>query len=114
MQKLLVHPDARRHGLARALMQRVELEAVQAGRSLLTLDTRAGHAAEHLYRDMGWQEAGRIPGYAVANADGTPWRRHGVLLEENVSCVEANLSRGERERSRCPCTEGEGDRVGTL
>ncbi len=71
VQKLLVHPGARRHGLARALMQRVEREAGHAGRSLLTLDTRAGHAAEHLYREMGWQEAGRIPGYAV-NADGTP------------------------------------------
>ena len=71
VQKLLVHPDARRHGLARALMQRVELEAARAGRSLLTLDTRAGHAAERLYRAMGWQEGGRIPGYAL-NADGTP------------------------------------------
>jgi GNAT superfamily N-acetyltransferase len=71
VQKLLVHPDARRHGLARALMQLVEREAEHAGRSLLTLDTRAGHAAELLYREMGWQEGGRIPGYAV-NADGTP------------------------------------------
>jgi GNAT superfamily N-acetyltransferase len=71
VQKLLVHPDARRHGLARALMQRAELEAARAGRSLLTLDTRAGHAAERLYRAMGWQDGGRIPGYAL-NADGTP------------------------------------------
>jgi len=80
VQKLLVHPDARRHGLARALMQRAELEAASAGRSLLTLDTRAGHAAERMYREMGWQEAGRIPGYALS-ADGTPgdtvffWKR---------------------------------------
>jgi GNAT superfamily N-acetyltransferase len=70
VQKLLVHPDARRRGLARALMQRAEQEAARAGRSLLTLDTRAGHAAERLYRDMGWQEAGRIPGYALT-AEGT-------------------------------------------
>ena len=80
VQKLLVHPDARRHGLARALMQRAELAAAGAGRSLLTLDTRAGHAAERLYRAMGWQEGGRIPGYAL-NADGSPgdtvffWKR---------------------------------------
>ena len=71
VQKLLVHPDARGRGLARALMQRAELAAADAGRSLLTLDTRVGHAAERLYRAMGWQEAGRIPGYAL-NADGTP------------------------------------------
>jgi GNAT superfamily N-acetyltransferase len=71
VQKLLVHPAARRRGLARVLMLRVEQEAQRAGRSLLTLDTRAGDAAENLYRAMGWHEAGRIPGYAL-NAEGTP------------------------------------------
>ncbi|HXA24554.1 MAG TPA: GNAT family N-acetyltransferase [Acetobacteraceae bacterium] len=71
VQKLLVHPAARRRGLARALMLRAEQEARQAGRTLLTLDTRAGDAAENLYRAMGWHEAGRIPGYAL-NADLTP------------------------------------------
>jgi GNAT superfamily N-acetyltransferase len=69
--KLLVDPGARRHGLARALMQRLEQEAAAANRRLLTLDTRAGDRAENLYRSMGWQEVGRIPGYALL-ADGTP------------------------------------------
>jgi GNAT superfamily N-acetyltransferase len=71
VQKLLVHPAARRKGLARALMLRAEQEARQASRALLTLDTRAADAAENLYRAMGWHEAGRIPGYAL-NADLTP------------------------------------------
>jgi GNAT superfamily N-acetyltransferase len=71
VQKLLVHPATRRRGLARALMLHVEQEARRAGRSLLTLDTRAGDAAENLYRAMGWHDAGRIPGYAL-NADLTP------------------------------------------
>jgi len=71
VQKLLVHPAARRRGLARALMLRTEQEARRAGRTLVTLDTRAGDAAETLYRAMGWHEAGRIPGYAL-NADLTP------------------------------------------
>lgn len=70
VQKLLVHPAARRRGLARALMLRAEREAVRAGRGLLTLDTRAGDAGEALYRDLGWNFAGRIPGYAL-NADGS-------------------------------------------
>jgi ribosomal protein S18 acetylase RimI-like enzyme len=70
VQKVLVHPDARRRGLARALMLRAEQAAMQAGRTLLTLDTRAGDHAEGLYRGLGWTEAGRIPGYAL-NADGT-------------------------------------------
>ena len=71
VQKLLVHPDTRRRGVARALMARAEAEARRAGKTLLTLDTRAGDAAENLYRAMGWHEAGRIPGYAL-NADRTP------------------------------------------
>jgi GNAT superfamily N-acetyltransferase len=70
VQKLLVHPDARRNGLGRALMQRLEQEAARVGRTLLTLDTRAGDKAETLYRGMGWQELGMIPGYAML-ADGS-------------------------------------------
>jgi GNAT superfamily N-acetyltransferase len=71
VQKLLVHPDARRRGIARKLMARAEQEAHRSGKTLLTLDTRAGDAAESLYRSMGWHAAGRIPGYAL-NADRTP------------------------------------------
>ena len=71
VQKLLVHPDARRRGIARALMTHLETEARRAGKTLLTLDTRAGDSAEYLYRDMGWHEAGRIPGFAL-NADRVP------------------------------------------
>jgi ribosomal protein S18 acetylase RimI-like enzyme len=71
VQKLLVHPGARRRGIARALMARLEAEAPRHGKTLLTLDTRANDSAEALYRDMGWHEAGRIPGYAL-NADRTP------------------------------------------
>lgn len=70
VQKLLVHPRARRRGLGRALMIAVETAAMRAGRSLLTLETRTGDAAEQLYRALGWTETGRIPGYAV-NADGS-------------------------------------------
>jgi GNAT superfamily N-acetyltransferase len=71
VQKLMLHPAARGSGLARALMLRAEQEAVRAGRSLLVLDTRAGGRAERLYRSMGWNEVGRIPGYAL-KPDRTP------------------------------------------
>lgn len=67
--KLLVHPAARRRGVGQALMAALETEAAQRGRRLLTLDTRAGDAGEALYRRLGWQEAGRIPGFAL-DADG--------------------------------------------
>ena len=69
--KLLVHPAHRRRGLARALMLAAEAAALQAGRSLLTLDTETGAAGERLYAGLGWTAVGRIPGYAK-DAAGQP------------------------------------------
>lgn len=69
--KLLVHPEVRRRGVARALMVAAEQAAAHHGRTLLTLDTRAADAGEALYRAMGWSYAGTIPGYAV-DAAGVP------------------------------------------
>lgn len=63
--KMLVHPDARRHGLGQRLMLAAEAAAAGAGRTLLTLDTFTGGAGERLYRRLGWTEAGVIPGYSV-------------------------------------------------
>ena len=62
--KLLVHPDYRRMGIGRALMQAAEDVARAEGRTLLTLDTRTGDLAESLYRSLGYIAAGVIPGYA--------------------------------------------------
>jgi GNAT superfamily N-acetyltransferase len=65
IQKLLVDPAQRRAGLGRALMRRAEQAARGHGRRILTLDTRAGSAADALYRAEGWAELGRIPGYEI-------------------------------------------------
>lgn len=62
--KLLVHPDARRMGIGRALMEAAEAGAGAEGRKLLTLDTRTGDMAEPLYLAMGYRIAGVIPDYA--------------------------------------------------
>ncbi|TSB45994.1 GNAT family N-acetyltransferase [Alkalicoccobacillus porphyridii] len=62
--KLMVHPDARRLGAARALMQEIEKKAIEQKRSLLILDTREGDAANRLYRSLGYQFAGAIPNFA--------------------------------------------------
>jgi ribosomal protein S18 acetylase RimI-like enzyme len=62
--KLLVHPDARRLGIARALMVALEPVARSAGKTLLTLDTWTGRAAESLYRSLGYRVAGVIPKFA--------------------------------------------------
>ncbi|PSH63672.1 GNAT family N-acetyltransferase [Phyllobacterium sophorae] len=63
VRKLLVHPDFRRLGLAKALMAELERQAGERGRSLLTLDTRTGDKAEPLYASLGYKTAGIIPGY---------------------------------------------------
>jgi ribosomal protein S18 acetylase RimI-like enzyme len=64
VRKLIVHPDFRRRGIARALMAELEAIASRRGRSLITLDTRTGDAAEPLYASLGYATAGVIPGYA--------------------------------------------------
>ena len=66
--KLMVHPEARRQGTAKALMLALEAEAAKRGRRLLTLDTRTGDKAEPLYIGLGYQIVGTIPDYALNTA----------------------------------------------
>lgn len=63
--KVLVHPGARRRGVAEALMATVDAEARRRGLTLLTLDTVTGSAASSLYRKAGWTVVGDIPDYAL-------------------------------------------------
>lgn len=62
--KLLVHPEARRRGVARALMAALEHEAKARGRTLLTLDTITDSPARPLYRSLGFRTAGVLPGFS--------------------------------------------------
>ena len=62
--KLLVHPDARRRGIARALMVALEEVALSEGRTLLTLDTWTDGHAELLYRSLDYVTVGVIPRFA--------------------------------------------------
>ena len=68
--RLLVRRSARRRGVAQRLMERAELDARAAGKTLLVLDT-ADAGAERLYERLGWTRVGVVPGYALY-PDGTP------------------------------------------
>lgn len=70
VQKLLVLSTSRRQGIAQALMQHLEAEALAARRGLLYLDTEAGSDAEALYRRLGYTCIGGLPDYACG-PDGT-------------------------------------------
>lgn len=71
LAKVMVHPEARRAGLAAALVSAAEAHAHALGKTLLVLDTVTGSPAERLYQRLGWQRVGTIPHYALM-PDGTP------------------------------------------
>lgn len=62
--KMLVHRSARRLGLGDQLLAAAEACALEAGKTLLVLDT-SSDSAERLYARRGWQRCGVIPGYAL-------------------------------------------------
>ncbi len=61
--KLLVHPQARRRGLGRSLMEALHERARELKRTMLVLDTRSSDPSRLLYQSMGFQIAGEIPNY---------------------------------------------------
>jgi len=71
VSKLMVHPDARGHGLGRDLLATAEAAAARTGATLLLLDTETDSPAERLYRVTGWTRYGIVPGYAT-DPGGTP------------------------------------------
>jgi GNAT superfamily N-acetyltransferase len=68
--KVMVHPEARRRGIAARLMQAVEAAARRHGRTLLLLDTTTGRDAERLYTALGYATIGTVAAYAN-DPDGT-------------------------------------------
>ncbi|HYL36991.1 MAG TPA: GNAT family N-acetyltransferase [Bryobacteraceae bacterium] len=81
VRKLLVHPSARRRGIARALMLAVEQQAREARRNLLTLDTVTGGFAEPLYLSLGYVKVGVIPLYAV-RPDSSEWDATTIMYKD--------------------------------
>lgn len=65
LSKMLVHPQARRQGMAQALILHAEAVARALGRTLLVLDTCSGEPAERMYLRLGYQRCGEIPQFAT-------------------------------------------------
>ena len=99
VKKLLVHPDARRRGIARSLMTAAEIEARAARRSLLTLDTVAGGAAEPLYRSLGY-----IPIGVIKSPASSTTFSQGTMIGSRSS--PPSTIRSVRGKSECaPCCQ---------
>jgi ribosomal protein S18 acetylase RimI-like enzyme len=64
ISKMVVHRRYRRLGIAERLMRASENVALDAGKTLLVLDTASGDA-ERLYQRLGWHRVGVIPNYAL-------------------------------------------------
>jgi GNAT superfamily N-acetyltransferase len=63
--KMLVHRRARRRGVGAALLAAAEHCALEAGKTLLVLDTVTDSDGYRLYSRHGWQRCGEIPNYAL-------------------------------------------------
>jgi len=70
--KVIVLRSHRRRGIAAALMRAAEDRARDEGRWMLVLDTVTGSPADTFYRQLGWNETGTVPDYALL-PDGRPW-----------------------------------------
>ena len=61
---LAVHPDVRRRGVARRIVQWLVASAATAGVATVHVELRAGNAGAYaLYRALGFAETLRVPGY---------------------------------------------------
>lgn len=56
LNDLYVDPDARRGGVARALLERARVHGLETGARWLALSTqKTNHPAQRLYESLGWQ-----------------------------------------------------------
>lgn len=88
VEKLLVSPEHRRKGIAKALMAKLEEAARAKGRTLLSLDAVTGEPAEKIYPKLGYIQVGIIPEYAFApdgSLKGATFFYKNLLAESNIA-----------------------------
>ena len=67
VQKLFVDAALQGQGVGRSLMAALHGTARRHGRSLVLLNTRPNGRAQRFYEDLGYREAGVIPGYTLGS-----------------------------------------------
>jgi len=76
LYSIAVHPTARGRGLAARLLRRLETDAQKSGAAEMRLEVSArNHAALALYRESGYEDSGRIPGYYEDGTDALRLRK---------------------------------------
>jgi GNAT superfamily N-acetyltransferase len=93
LNKLMVATALRGHGIGRTLLQAIHDRAWRCGRSLLVLNARRGDPAETFYRQLGYREAGVIPGYMI---DASGEARDNVAMYRTLR-AEADAGAGSRD-----------------
>jgi acetyltransferase len=89
VQKLIVHSSARRLGVATALMQELERQALALRRGLLHLDTEAGGSAESFYQSLGYMRLGELPQFACDTAG--QWRATAIYFKTLFSRLTGDV-----------------------
>jgi ribosomal protein S18 acetylase RimI-like enzyme len=87
--KLMTRVSHRGRGVARALMEVAEREALERGKTLLVLDTAVEDGAARLYEALGFTLTGVIPDYALKPHGGLTgtkiyWKRLGVGVRDSA------------------------------
>ncbi|MFL6128500.1 MAG: GNAT family N-acetyltransferase [Mycobacteriales bacterium] len=90
IRQVMVHPEARGQGLARALVAALVDDAREHRVETLTLDVRGNnHAAMALYETFGFQVVGRLPDFVAVGAE--RWDR--VLYRLDLRSADAPVRR---------------------
>jgi len=99
LYSLAVHRDHRGRGLGRMLLDRCISQAVSEGAGRLTLEVEAdNHAAQALYRQVGFVETHRLPDYYGPGKDGLR-----MVLTFVPAMVEApSAHRSDSPAATCP------------
>ena len=105
---LMVHPDHRRRGIARALLQHAEAAAVTNGCREMRLEVRPdNHAAFGFYRENGYETTETIAGFYEDGTDAFKMRKHLAPVTGESS------ARSRRPRKRARAAHAPGATTGT-